>query len=297
MGKQGKQCQTLFFWALKSLQMVTTAMKLKDACSWKKSYDQSRQHIKKQKYYFPNKGPSSQSSVFSSSHVWMWELDYKESWMLKNWCFWTVVLKSLESPLDSKEIQPVHSKGNQSWIFIGRTDVEAETPILWPHDVKSWLIWKDADGGKDRGQKEKGTMEEEIIEWHHLLNGHEFGWTLGVCDGQGGLACCSSWGHKELDTTERLNWTTSCDYCSDWEMTGVVKKLVLVDHEEDFSLISNSSSEMVQGSLKVPMTPSGVIWSQNYFHSCVKVLFACFMVLTFGLVVRNQWCVELQGPL
>ena len=111
---------------------------------WKKSYDQSRQHIKKHRHYFANKGPSSQDYGFSSGHVWMWELDYKESWGLKNWCFWTVVLeKTLESPLDSKKIHPVHPKGNQSWIFIGRTDAEAETPILWPPDVKSWLILKD----------------------------------------------------------------------------------------------------------------------------------------------------------
>ena len=116
---------------------------------WKKSYHQPRQHIKKQRHYFSNKGLSSQSYGFSSSHVWMWELDYKESWALKNWCFWTVVLeKILESSLECKEIQSVHPKRNQSWIFIGRTDVEAETPILWPPDVKSWLIWKDTNAGK-----------------------------------------------------------------------------------------------------------------------------------------------------
>ena len=140
----------------------------------------------------------------------MWELDSKERWAPKNWCFWTVVLeKTLESPLDCKEIQPVHPKGNQSWVFIGRTDVEAEPPILWPPDAKSWLIWKDsdADAGKDWGKEEKGTTEDEMVGWHHWLNGHEFGWTLGVGDGQGGLACCSSWCHKELDTTEQLNWT------------------------------------------------------------------------------------------
>ena len=113
-------------------------IKLKDAYSWKKTYDQSRQHIKKQRHYFAKKGPSSQGSGFSSSHVWMWELDYKESWAPKNWCFWTVVLeKTLESLLDSKKIQPVHPKGNRSWIFIGRTDAEAETPILWPPDMKN----------------------------------------------------------------------------------------------------------------------------------------------------------------
>ena len=140
----------LFLGAPTSLQMVTVAMKLKTLAPWKKSYDQPRQHIKKQRHYFANKGPSNQSYGFSSSHVWMWELDYKEGWSLKNLCFWTVVLDDiLESPLDFKEIQPVHPKGNQSWIFIGRTDAEAETPILWPPDAKNWLIWKDPDAGKD----------------------------------------------------------------------------------------------------------------------------------------------------
>ena len=155
------------------------------------------------RHYFANKGPSSQGYGFSSSHVWMWELDYKECWAQKNWCFWTVVLKkTLESPLDCNEIQPVHPKGNQSWIFIGRTDVEAETPILWPPDAKSWFIWKDPDAGKDWRWEEKGTTEDEMVGWHHWLNGHEFKWTPGVGDGQGGLACCSPWGHKESDTTK-----------------------------------------------------------------------------------------------
>ena len=143
----------------------------------------------------------------------MWELDYKESWVLKNWCFWTVVLeKTLESPLDCKEIQLVHSKGDQSWLFIGRTHVEAETPILWPPDAKSWLIWKDPDAGKDWGRKEKGTTEDEMVGLHHRLNEHGFGWTPGVGDGQGGLACCSSWGPKESDTIEQLNWTDKLYY-------------------------------------------------------------------------------------
>ena len=143
--------------------------------AWKKSYDPPRQHIKKQRYYFANKGPSSQGYDFSSSHVWMWELDYKESWVPKNWCCWTVVLdKTLESPLSCKEIQPVHPKGNQSWIFIGRTDAEAETPTLWPPDVKNRLIGKDPDAGKDWRLKEKGMTEGEMVGWHHRLNGHEF---------------------------------------------------------------------------------------------------------------------------
>ena len=143
---------------------------------WKESYDQPRQHIKKQRHYFVNKCPSSQIYGFSNSHVWMWELDYKESWGLKNWCFWTVVLeKTLESPIDCKEIQPVHPKGDQSWVFVGRTDVEAETEILWPPDVKRWLIRKDPDAGKDWWQEEKGTTENKMVGWHHRLNGHGFG--------------------------------------------------------------------------------------------------------------------------
>ena len=138
----------------------------------------------------------------------MWELDHKESWMLKNWCFWTVVLeKPLVSPLDCKEIQPVHPKGNQSWIFIGRTDAETETPILWPPDAKNWLTGKDPETGKDWRREEKGTIEDEMVGWHHQFNGHEFEQVPGDGEGQGGLVCCSPWGHKELDMTEWLNWT------------------------------------------------------------------------------------------
>ena len=138
----------------------------------------------------------------------MWELDCKESWVAKNWCFWTVVLeKTLEGPLDYKEIPPVHSKGDQSWVFFGRTNAKAETPIHWPPDVKSWLIGKDSDAGRYWVQEEKGTTEDEMAGWHHQLNGHESEWTLGVGDGQGGLVCCNSWGRKESDTTEQLNWT------------------------------------------------------------------------------------------
>ena len=138
----------------------------------------------------------------------MWELDHKEGWVPKNWCFWTVVLeKTLESPLDCKEIQPVHPKGNQSWIFIGRTDVEAETPILWPPDARNWLTGKDRDAGKEWRWEEKGTTEDEMVWWHHWLNGHKFEKAPGVGDGQGSLACCSPLGLKESDTTEQLNWT------------------------------------------------------------------------------------------
>ena len=141
---------------------------------WKKSYDQSRQHIKKQRHV-AIKGPASQSYGFPSSHVWMWELDYKESWVPKNWSFWNVVLKKiLESPLDSKEIQSVNPKRNQYWIFFGRTDAEAEVPKLWPPDGKSWFIRKDPDAGKDWKQGDKGMTEDETVGWHHWLNGREF---------------------------------------------------------------------------------------------------------------------------
>ena len=145
--------------------------------------------------------------VFPVVMLWMWELDYKESWAPKNWFFWTVVLeKTLESPLHCKEIPPVHPKGNKSWIFIGRTDAIVETPIFWPPDVKNWLIGKDPDSGKDWRQEEKGMTEDEMVGWHHRLYGHEFEQAPGVGDGQGSLVCCSPWGCKELDTTERLNW-------------------------------------------------------------------------------------------
>ena len=145
-------------WCLQSWNWKTLA-------PWKKSYDQPRQHVKRQRHYFADKGSSSQSYGFSYSHVWMWELDYKESWVPKNWCFWTVVLeKPLESPLDCKELQPVHSEGNQSWIVIGMTDAAAETPILWPPDRKNWLIGKDPDAGKDWRQEEKGTTEVRLLD-------------------------------------------------------------------------------------------------------------------------------------
>ena len=154
--------------------MVTATMKLKDT-PWKKSYDQPRQHIKKQRHHFANKGRSSQSYGFSSSQVWMWESDHKEGWVLKNWWFWTVVIeKTLESPLDYKEIKPVNPKGNQSWIFTGRTDAEAESPILWLPDGKSQLIGKDPDAGTGWRWKEKRMTEDEMIGWHHWISGLEF---------------------------------------------------------------------------------------------------------------------------
>ena len=174
----GKQWETLFSWAPKSLQMVTAAMKIKDAYSLEEKLWKHRPHIKKQRHYFGDKCPSSQSYSFSSSHVWMshvWELEHKESWAPKNWCFWTVVLeKTLESPLDCKEIKPVSPKGNQSWIVIGRTDADAEFSIPWPPDAKNWLIGKDPDAGKGWRQEEKGTTEGETVGWYHWLYEHEF---------------------------------------------------------------------------------------------------------------------------
>ena len=152
--------------------------------------------------------PCIRDTTSFKGHVWMWELECEESWVLKNWSFWTVVLeKTLESSLDCKEIQPVHSEGDQPWDFWGRTDAKSETPVLWPPHAKSWLIGKDSDAGRDWGQEEKGTTEDEMAGWHQGLDGLEFEWTPGVGDGQGGLVCCDAWGRKELVTTERLNWT------------------------------------------------------------------------------------------
>ena len=147
--------------------------------------------VLKSRHYFAYKGPSSQSYDFSSSHVWMWELDHEKCWMPKNWCFWTVVLETLESPLDCKEIKPVKPKGNQSWIFLGRTDAETETPILWTPDAKTWLIRKDPDAGTYWRQEEKGTTEDQMVGWHHQLNGHEFEQAPGDGEGQGSVACCT----------------------------------------------------------------------------------------------------------
>ena len=146
--------------------------------------------------------------LFPISHVWMWKLDCEESWVPKNWCFWTVVLEeTLESLLDCKEIKPVNPKGNHSWIFIGRTNVEAEDPILWPPSVRNWLIWKDPDAEKDWGQEKRGTIEDEVVGWYHRVDGYVFKQALGVGNGQGSRLCCSLWGHKKSHMTERLNWT------------------------------------------------------------------------------------------
>ena len=175
---------------------------------WKESYDKLRRHIKKQRHHLADKGPYSQSWGFSSSHIQMWKLDHKEGWALRNWCFWTVALEeTLESPLDCKEIKPVNPKGNQPWLFIGRTDAEAEAPILRPPDAKSWLVGKAPDAEKDWRQEEKGTTEDEMVGWHHQLNGH-FEWTPRVGDGQEGLACCSTCGRRvRHDWATEQNWT------------------------------------------------------------------------------------------
>ena len=205
-GEMAETMADFIFLGSKITADVTAAMKLKTLAPWKKSYDQPRQHIKKQRHHSADQGPHSKSYGVSSSHVLMWELYHKEDWVPKNWCFWIVVLeKTLESPLDGQEIQPVHSE-DQPWDFFGRNDAKAETPVLWPPHAKSWLIGKYSDAGRDLGQ-EKGTTEDEMAGWHHWLDGRESEWTPGVGDGQGGLACCDSWGCKESDTTERLNCT------------------------------------------------------------------------------------------
>ena len=176
--------------------MVTEAMKLKDACFLEEKLWPTY-HIKKQRHYLVHKGLSSQSYGFSNSHVWMWESDHKETSVVKNWCFWTVVLeKTLESSLDYKKIKPGNPKGNQSWMFFGSTDAVAAPPILLLPDAMNWLDWR----------QEKGKTKDEMARWHHQRNGHEFGHDLSVGCGQGILACCIPLGHKELDMIERVNW-------------------------------------------------------------------------------------------
>ena len=176
---------------------------------WKKSYDQPRQHIQKQRHHFAKKRPCSQSYGFSRRHIWMWELDQKEGWVPKNWCFWTVVLeKTHESPLDCMEIKPVHPKGDQSWVFIGRTDAVAETAILWPPAAKSWLVGKDPDAGKDWGPEEKGVTEDEMVRWHHWLNRHEFEQSLGDSEGQGKPGVLLFMGSHRLRHGWLSDWTT-----------------------------------------------------------------------------------------
>ena len=175
MGKTVETATDFIFLGSKITPDGEAVMKLKDCLLLRRKAMTNLDSIFKNRHSFANKGPSSQGCGFSSSHVWMWELGHKESWAPKNWCFWTVMLeKAVESPLDCKEIQPVHPKGNQSWIFIGRTDAKAEALILRPPDAKSWLIWKDPDAGKDWRQEEKGMTQDEMVGWYHQLNGHEF---------------------------------------------------------------------------------------------------------------------------
>ena len=183
-----------FIWGvLKSLQTVIAP--------WNQKMLKPTQHIKKQRHHFAIKGPYNQSFGFSSSHVWMWEMDHKEGWAQANWCFWITVLeKTPENPLGCEEIKLINPKGNQPWIFTEKTEIEAETAILWPPDAKSWLICKDPDAGKDWRQ-EKGTTEDEMVGWHHQLNGHEFEQIPGDSEGQGNLVCWSPWSRKELDVT------------------------------------------------------------------------------------------------
>ena len=202
-GEKWKQWQTIFSWAPKSLQMVMEPMKLKDARPWKKSYNKLKECIKKQRHHFANKGVSSQSYGFSSGHVQMWELDHKEGWASKNWCFQTLVLENtLRSPLGSKEIKPVNPKGNQSWIFIERTDAEGEAPVLEPFDEISQLIEKDSDAEKDWEQGEKEAAEDG---WMASLTQWTWVWVDSRrCEGQGSLVCCSLQGLKKLDMTEQL---------------------------------------------------------------------------------------------
>ena len=189
-------------WQYEKLNWSWLRKEWKDACSLEEKLTNL-----KHRHHSAENDPSSQGYGFSSGHVWVWELDYKESWVPKNWCFWIVVLeKTVESPFDCKGIQPVRPKGNQSWIIIGRTDAEAEVPILWQPDAKNCLIWKDSDAGKAWRWEEKGMTQDEIVGWHHWLNGHE----LGVGDAQGSLVCCSPWGRKELDMAERLSWIDPC---------------------------------------------------------------------------------------
>ena len=203
MGKW-KQWQTLFSWALKSLQIVSAVMKLKDICSLEEKLWQAWIAYSKAETSLCQQSLYSQSYGFSRGHVRLWVLDCKEGQALKNWCFWIVVLeKTLESSLDSKEIQQVHLEGNQSWIFTGMTDAEAENPILWPPDGKWWFIGKDADAGRNWRQEEKRVTEDEMVGWNHLLEGHEFGQFLGNSEGQESQSCCCPWGDKESDMTEK----------------------------------------------------------------------------------------------
>ena len=204
-GEEAEAVTELLCLGSESLQTVTAAVESEEIASWQEREGNPRQCIQKQRHYSAEKVPCSQGFSLPSGHVWMWELAGKGR-VPKNWCFWTVVLEeNPESSLDYKEIQPVNFKGNQPWIVVGRTDVEAETPVFWSSDVYRWLIGKVPDAGKDWGQKEKRASEDEMAGWHHWCNGHELGQTLGDNEGQGSQECCKPWGRKESDTPGLLN--------------------------------------------------------------------------------------------
>ena len=202
MGEKWKQWQSIFLGS-KVTANGDCSHKIKRSLLLGRKAMTNLDSVLKSKDHFVNKGLNSQGCGFSSSHVWMWELDHKEGWALNNWCFWTVILeRTFENPLNCKEIKPVNPKGNQTWIVTERAPAEAETPILWPPDVKSRLIGKDSDAGKDWRQKEKGAAEDEMVTWlHHRVNEHEFEQTLGDSGGQRSLLCFSPWGLRESDTT------------------------------------------------------------------------------------------------
>ena len=215
----------------------------------------------------------------------MWELDREESWVPKNWCFWTVVLeKTLESPLDSKEIQPVHSEGDQPWDFFGRNDAKAETPVVWPPHAKSGLIGKDSDAGRDWGQEEKGTTEDEMAGWHHWLDGHESEWTPGVGDGQGGLACCDSWSHKESDMTERQilsdrRWRLILLHSAAAAAAKSLQLCLTLCDPMDHSPQGSSVHGILQARSRWPWPPSGDLanqgWNPHLLHPpcCGQILY------------------------
>ena len=225
----------------------------------------------------------------------MWELDCEEGWAPKNWCFWTVMLeKTLESPLDCKEIQPVHSEGDQPWDFFGKNDAKAETPVLWPPHAKSWLIGKDSDAGRDWGQEEKGMTEDEMAGWHHWLNGRESEWTVGVGDGQGGLVCCDSWGRKESDTTEWLNWT---------ELTRKKKGKIKKDWPRRWHLLPNihipmdeNTECLVLSTFPSMSTHREQLWEDLLisvmFTHLLSTLITCLLEQRLPCLLPSLWCVS-----
>ena len=283
MGKQWKQWKTLFLGGLQNhfrwwLQLWNEKM----FAPWKKIYDQLRKHIKKQRHYFADKSPSNQSYGFSSSHVWMWELNYKENWALKNQCFWTAMLeKTLESHLDGKEIHPVHPKWNQPWIFILRTYAEAEIPILWSPYAKNWLSRKDPDAGKKCRWGKKGMTEDEMVGWHHRLNGHELSilWDFmmdrefwraifhGVSKSQTWLSDWTDWLTYICNKIEHSHIWYNC-YCS-------VNKLCLVlCNTVDCSLPDSSAHGISQARI---LECVAISFSKGYFPTRNQACISCII--------------------